>query len=175
MQTRFTYEAELEKDELGGYYASFPEIEGAFTDGDNLEHTVEMAAEVLELVLGGMIDEGKALPKAVFRGSSGDIIRIAISVEITPEDIERMKCLTVTEAAEYLAVSKGRISQMLDAGILETVSFGNDRLVTIASINERKRNPKRAGRPRKSEQTTKASNIHSETAVRTRALTVQGK
>ena len=38
---------------------------------------------------------------------------------------------------------------MLDDGVLQPVPFGNDRLVTIASVERRKREPKRAGRPRK--------------------------
>ncbi len=48
-----------------------------------------------------------------------------------------------------LGLSTGRISHMLDAGVLQAVPFGNERLVTLASINERKANPRKAGRPKK--------------------------
>jgi excisionase family DNA binding protein len=74
---------------------------------------------------------------------------MAVSVEVTPEMIERMKCVTATEAARKLGVSKGRVTHMLNAGVLQAVPFGNDRLVTLASINERIENPRKAGRPRK--------------------------
>ncbi|MEG0503646.1 MAG: helix-turn-helix domain-containing protein, partial [Raoultibacter sp.] len=69
------------------------------------------------------------------------------------EFIERTKCVTPTEAAEMLGLSKGRISHMLKSGVLQAVRFGDERLVTIASINKRKKASVGAGRP-KTEHTT---------------------
>jgi len=149
MKDRFIYEAELEKNETGGYSVTFPDVDGAFTFGDGLESSVDKAAEVLQLVIAGLLDEGEPLPKPRFRGHSDNAFRVAVSVEVSPEIIERVKCMTVTEAAKELRVTKGRICQMLDAGILQAVPFGNERLVTIASINARKANPGKTGRPSK--------------------------
>ena len=146
---RFTYEAELAKDELGGYSVSFPDVAGAYTFGKDLSHSIEMAAEVLQLILAELLDEGKPLPRPRFQSHGDGVLRIAVSVEITPEFIESTKCMTVTEAAEELGITTSRVSQMLNSGILQAVPFGKERLVTIASINDRKENQRKAGRPKK--------------------------
>lgn len=57
--------------------------------------------------------------------------------------------MTVSEAAEYLEVTPGRVSQLLSSGQLEPYMYGNTRLVTIASVNERLANKPEAHRPRK--------------------------
>lgn len=147
MKERYIYEVELEENELGGYSASFPELPDAFTYGEDLEETVDRAAEVLQLIIAEYLDEGKPLPDPIFRGSQG-AFRLAISVDVSPELIERVKCTTVTEAAKALGVTKGRIVHMLDAGILRALPFGNERLVTIASVNMRKTHPGKPGRPK---------------------------
>ena len=147
MKKRYIYEVELEENELGGYSASFPELPDAFTYGENLEETVDRAAEVLQLIIAEYLDEGKPLPKPVFRGSQ-EAFRLAISVDVSPELIERVKCMSVTEAAKALGVTKGRVAHMLDAGILRAIPFGNERLVTIASVNMRKTHPGKPGRPK---------------------------
>lgn len=149
MKNRFIYEAELKLNEYEGYSVVFPQLPDASTHGRDLAESVERAAEALELIIAEYLDEGKHLPSPTFSGHSEDTLRIAVSVEVTPELIERTKCVTATEAANMLGLSKSRVTHMLDAGILQTVPFGNDRLVTLASIKERLKNPKSAGRPRK--------------------------
>jgi predicted RNase H-like HicB family nuclease/predicted XRE-type DNA-binding protein len=146
---RYVYEAEFEESEQGGYTVMFPQLPDAFTQGKDLVDAVDMAAEVLELIIGSYLDEGEALPTPIFNGHSEGMLRIGISVLVTPEMIERMKCVTVAEAASMLKLSRGRISHMMDSGILQAVPFGNERLVTLASINKRIQEPRRAGRPRK--------------------------
>ncbi|MDR1358661.1 MAG: type II toxin-antitoxin system HicB family antitoxin [Coriobacteriales bacterium] len=149
MKRRFVYEAEFILDEYDGYSVAFPQLPDAFTQGKDLIESVEMAAEVLELIIAEYLDEGRRLPVPMFYGYSDKVLRIAISVEVTPELIERTKCVTATEAATMLGLSNGRITHLLDAGILQAVPFGNDRLVTLVSINKRLTNPIKSGRPRK--------------------------
>jgi antitoxin HicB len=149
MKPRYLYEAEFVQEEDGRYSVEFPQLPDAFTFGNDMAEAMDRAAEVLELIIGEYIDDGKPLPDPIFLGQSNDVLRVAISVTVTPEMIERMKCVSVGEAANMLKITKGRISQMLDANILQGVPFGNERLVTLASINERKKTPKGAGRPKK--------------------------
>jgi predicted RNase H-like HicB family nuclease len=149
MTNRFLYEAELQPNELGGYSVTFPQLSDAFTYGKDLNEAVLRASEVLELVIAEYLDEGISLPEPVFEGHADDVLRIGISVEVTPDLIARTRCVTTSEAATMLNLSRGRVSHMLDAGILQALPFGNERLVTIASINERKANPRKAGRPGK--------------------------
>ncbi|MDR3307745.1 MAG: type II toxin-antitoxin system HicB family antitoxin [Coriobacteriales bacterium] len=149
MSTRFIYEAEF-KDDSGGYFVSFPQLPDAFTQGDDFIQATERAAEVLQLVIASSIDTGETLPEPVFKGYCEGTLRTAVSVEVTPDLIERSKCVTVTEAAEMLGVTKGRVAHMLDDGVLQPITFSDTRLVTLASINNRLANPRKAGRPSKS-------------------------
>jgi len=144
----YVYEATIIKDEKG-YFAQFEDIEAAYAPGDTLEMVIEAAADTLQLLLAEYLDTGIQLPQPVFRLSNAETFRVAIAVEVSKEFIERTKCVTVTEAASELGVSKSRISHMLDSGILQALPFGNERLVTLASINARKAAPRNAGRPRK--------------------------
>lgn len=136
-------------EESGGYSVSFPQLPEAITQGDDMADAIEQAAEVLELVIAAYLDDGIRLPDPVYSGHFEGLQHVAISVEVTQETIERVKCVTASEAARMLGLSKGRITHMLGAGILQAVPFGNDRLVTLASINARINNPKKAGRPPK--------------------------
>lgn len=83
------------------------------------------------------------------RLNSDKVLRICVSVEVTPELRERIKCVAASEAARMLGLSKQRVSGMLNDGVLHAVPLGNKRLVTLASNNKRKENPRGAGRPKK--------------------------
>lgn len=71
------------------------------------------------------------------------------TVEVTDEDIATSRCMTIKQAAEELGVSISRVSQLVTRGTLEAYEHNGDRLVTIASVNERKANPPAPHRPKK--------------------------
>ncbi len=49
--------------EDGGYAVNFPDFESCYTDGDNLEDALEMAADVLCLTLYDMEERGETIPE----------------------------------------------------------------------------------------------------------------
>ncbi|MCL2529032.1 MAG: type II toxin-antitoxin system HicB family antitoxin [Coriobacteriia bacterium] len=144
----YIYEATITKED-GYYYAEFADIGAAYADGATFEEAVKAAAETLKLVLAEHLDTGLQLPRPTFQLSSDVAMRVAIAVDVTQEFIEQSKCVPASEAARMLGLSKGRISNMINSGVLQAVPYGNDRLVTLASINDRLKNPRGAGRPRK--------------------------
>ena len=144
----FVYEAAINKEEES-YHVEFNDFGAAYADGTTVVEAIKAAAETLQLALAEYLDTGMKIPEPSFRLSDNEMLRIAIAVDVTPEFIERTNCVTTGEAAKMLGLSKGRITHMLNAGILQAVPYGNDRLVTLASINERLKNPREAGRPRK--------------------------
>ncbi|MCL1796956.1 MAG: type II toxin-antitoxin system HicB family antitoxin [Eggerthellaceae bacterium] len=146
----FIYEATITRNEEG-YFATVDDIGGVYADGDTFNEAIEGIVETLQLVLAEYLDTGMTLPKPSFQPSDTDSMRVAIAVEVSPEFIARSKCLTPTEAARELGLSKGRISQLLNCGKLQAIPFGNERLVTLASIHVYKKTSRKAGRPRKSE------------------------
>ena len=46
-----------------GFWIEFPDIDGAFTEGKDMDEAMNMAKDCLDLVLSYYIDEGKQLPK----------------------------------------------------------------------------------------------------------------
>jgi predicted RNase H-like HicB family nuclease len=56
----------VHQDEEGGYWASFPELPGCFTQGSTLEELREHAAEAVSGHLEALRESGKPLPDPIF-------------------------------------------------------------------------------------------------------------
>ena len=140
---RSIYDAVIERDE-DGYSVSFPQFPEAVTFGATREEASRRAAEVLVLALAERIEEGGEIPS---QERVAEVL--SVGVEVTGDDIDKSKCLTIDQAAQELGVSAGRVSQLASSGKLTAVTFGKRRMVTIASVNERKANPPLPSRPRK--------------------------
>lgn len=57
------YPAVFHADERGGYFVEFPDVKGAFTEGEIVSEGIEMAQEALGLVLAvSYIEKGLELP-----------------------------------------------------------------------------------------------------------------
>ncbi|GAB2027396.1 type II toxin-antitoxin system HicB family antitoxin [Lactovum odontotermitis] len=76
------YPAIFHLEETGGYFIEFPDIDGAFTgiNEDNLAFGLEMAEEVLGMVLADYIESGEELPKASpiqeIEATTGDMVTL---------------------------------------------------------------------------------------------------
>lgn len=141
----YLYGVDLEQGEQGEWYASFPQFPGAFADGDTMQEAIGNAADVLRMFIAEYLDEGKPLPDSGIR----DDTKAVISVDVSDSFRASSKCMTVSEAADALGVTPGRVSQLLTAGQLEPYMDGGTRLVTIESVNARLSSKPRTGRPRK--------------------------
>lgn len=141
----YTYAATITEQD-GGWFVSFPDFPGAYSPGATIAEACDGAAESLRLTIAEHIDTGLQLPAPNITAKPEAVF----CVEVSDEFIAESKCMTATEAAQELGVTPGRVTQLLDAGLLEPYQFGGQRLVTIASVNARKQSAPRRGRPRKS-------------------------
>ena len=144
----YTYYAIIESSD-DGFIVDFPAFEGrVYADGDNASDASKNASEALRLVLAEYIYAGTTLP------SPGSMTgcNAVFTVEVNDSYIAETQCMTFSQAAEALGVSMGRISQMVKNGTLQLYEHGGKRLITIASINSRKKRQPKAGRPRRSTQ-----------------------
>lgn len=57
-----TYVAVIQEAEEGGYTLYFPDVENAYTEGDNIEETMTNAQEVLGVMLAYRIEEEEPFP-----------------------------------------------------------------------------------------------------------------
>lgn len=69
MSSKYVYPAIFTPEENGGYSVLFPDLDGCYTCGDNLEDSLEMAADALALVLYGYEKNGCAIPAPSARES----------------------------------------------------------------------------------------------------------
>lgn len=60
---KYVYPAVFEPEEEGGYSINFPDLEGCFTCGEDLNDGIAMAEDALALVLYGYESDNKAIPK----------------------------------------------------------------------------------------------------------------
>lgn len=139
----YTYEASIEQVD-GDWLVTFPQFEGTFGGGKTLRKACANASEALRLRIAGMVDEGEPLPRASFRKPP----QCVFTVEVDDRYIQGTKTVSQAEAAEMLGIGKSRVSQLVKAGLLDTVNIDGRSRVTIASVNERIANPPAPHRPK---------------------------
>lgn len=142
----FVYEFEVFPDE--GDLTVIPyDMHGA-TGGKDFKEACEMAADWLMLDMQHCVMHDLPIPEATFgnkpRHKDGKNIIVAVQVE--KENIPRY---TFAEAARQLGVTRGRVSQMVDACLLETFELDGRKWVTKYSVDARLAERPKAGRPRK--------------------------
>lgn len=59
---KYAYPAVFTPAEEGGYTVNFPDLEGCFTEGDDMAETLYMAEDVLALILYGYETDGRRIP-----------------------------------------------------------------------------------------------------------------
>lgn len=138
---------EFEFFEDDGCVNAFPcgELGRGATFGDDLEDAVESAADFLAEAVDDHLMNGTELPPMSFghEPERGGRI-IAIAVERKLGDIPAM---TAADAARELGVSSARVSQLINAGLLDSWKDGTRRMVSRASVEARKECDVRPGRP----------------------------
>lgn len=141
---RFNYPGYFEPNELDGYSVWFPDLPECHTDGDNLDDTVNMAAEALELVIESYIDNGRALPEPSLDAQAPEGVReLLVSVDVDSEN----RMITAREAAKMLGVSDARVRQLILKGALLARKQAGVNFVYLRSVLDRLQEAPVSGRP----------------------------
>jgi len=61
---KYTYPAIFEKEQDGGYSIYFPDIEGCYTQADDISEGIENASDALCMMLYELEKQGKPMPKS---------------------------------------------------------------------------------------------------------------
>ena len=115
---------------------------GGGTFGSDLSDAVESAADFLACMVDDHLMGGVDLPEPDFGHQpqhGGKIIAVAVSRELG--DIPAV-------TARMLGVSTARVSQLINAGLLDSWKDGTKRMVSKASIEARLADAPKAGRPK---------------------------
>lgn len=139
------YEFEVFEED-GGYIALPFDFEGG-TQGSTLRETCEMAAAWLQTEIEFRSMHGETLPDPTFGNKpkyNGE--RTLVAVHAGKDTVPR---ITAAEAARRLGVTRGRVSQMITSGLLDTFELDGRTWVSEYSVNARLEEKPSAGRPRK--------------------------
>ena len=151
--TRYLYEVELRPGENGSYSVRVPDLDGCFTQGKTRNDALDMAADALMTYVAALLKCGDPIPEPSFghQAPEGGMV-IALSFETDADFI--IDAVSPSEAAAMLGVTRGRVSQMIRNGVLDSYEHNGERMVDLVSINARLAAPRKAGRPRKTFVTT---------------------
>ena len=129
---KYVYPAIFEPNELGGYCVYFPDLENVYTQGDDLLHAMDMAQDVLCLMLYDMEKKGLSMPKAskasAVKAKSDDIVNlVACDTEFYKKYFENKAVkinatipLWLKEAGEK---KHANFSQILQNGVKEYLNL----------------------------------------------------
>ena len=141
------YEFEVFKGESGMLIAVPYDMDGG-TQGRDMREVAEMAADWLQGEMEYRAMRELPFPEPTFDNEpryGGK--NIVVAVNTGKESIPR---ITAAEAARRLGLTRGRVSQMVRAGLLDTFELDGRTWVTEYSVEARLAEKPKAGRPRKS-------------------------
>ena len=119
---------------------------GGGTLGSSLNDAVESAADYLACMVDDNLMGGIELAAQDFGHEpqyGGKIIAVAVSRELND-----IPAVTAANAARMLGVSSARVSQLINAKLLDSWKDGTKRMVSKASIEARLADAPKAGRPK---------------------------
>jgi predicted RNase H-like HicB family nuclease len=142
---QYTYEFEMVQSE--GWYVALPFGMDGGTQGKTIEEASLMAADWLRMEIEHRLMYELDIPVATFGNVpvEGGICMI-VSVDAGLDSVRRV---SASEAARMLDVSPSRVTHMIRDGLLEAFRDGHKTYVTLASVEARKAEPRKSGRPRK--------------------------
>lgn len=136
---KYAYPAIFTPEEDGGFSITFPDLEGCYTQGDNIADGLIMAEDALALVLYGYETDGRELPEPSAPGTlpltDGEFVNFVscdtLSYRKMYNNKSVKKTLTIPEWLNEAAISNGlNFSQVLQEALMEKVHArqGVDRL-----------------------------------------------
>ena len=127
-----TYFAVFEKTKTG-FSVYFPDVPGCITCGNNFEHSMRMAQEVLGLHLYGMEKDGEPFPQRtdnIPEPGSGDIVAaVTVFPALVKDEMENRRVKTNVTIPHWLkaaAEAEGlNYSRLLENAIKETLGIAS--------------------------------------------------
>ncbi len=146
---KYIYQAFLEPDDEGGYVIEFPDLPGCISEGNTYAEAVAMGADAARTYVASLLAHKDPIPEPRRATTPDGCESVMVFFEADPSYVVSGEVVSAAEASRTLGVSPGRITQMIDSGLLDGYRNGRRTWVTIASVNARKASAPKAGRPKK--------------------------
>lgn len=146
---KYIFQAFLTPENDGGYSVEFPDLPGCFSCGDTFHEAVAMGADAAKTYVASLLGHGETVPEPQRLSCPSGTESIMVFFEADPTYIVEGAVVCAAEASRRLNVSPGRITHILDAGVLDGYREGRRTWVSVASIEKRLSEAPKAGRPRK--------------------------
>lgn len=146
---KFVYQAFLTPEEDGGFSTEIPDLPGCYSQGTDFKDAVEMTADAGKTYIASLMKDGDPIPSATTRDVPEGDREAWICFETDPSYIVEGDVVSAAQAARDLGVSAGRVTHMIDSGLLDGYRNGRRTYVTRKSIDARLASPHPAGRPKK--------------------------
>ncbi|HIS40994.1 MAG TPA: type II toxin-antitoxin system HicB family antitoxin [Candidatus Aphodovivens avistercoris] len=146
---KYLFDAIMTPEENGGYSVEFPTLPGCFTCGDDYREAAMMAADAAKTWVASRLKHGESVPEYRKEDAPAGCERLCVFFETDESYVIEGPVISAAQAARELGVSAGRVTQMLNAGLLDGYRSGRRTWVAKASVEARKSSPRLVGRPRK--------------------------
>lgn len=129
---KYSYPAVFTPEPEGGYSINFPDLEGCFTQGDDMTEALMMAEDVLALVLYGYETDGREIPVPSspdkFSSTDGKFVNyiacdtLAYRKMFNNKSVK--KTLSIPEWINEAAIAMGlNFSQVLQEALLQKIQL----------------------------------------------------
>lgn len=146
---KYIFQAFLTPEDEGGYSVEFPDLPGCFSCGDTFHDAVAMGADAAKTYVASLLGREEAVPEPQHHSCPSGAEDVMVFFEADPTYIVEGAMVSAAEASRRLGVSPGRITHMLDAGVLDGYREGRRTWISVASVEKRLSETPKAGRPRK--------------------------
>lgn len=143
----YLYQAVLAPDEEGGYDVTAPALPGLATWGATYEEAAAAAADAMRTYVASLLKHGEPVPEDRIAETGPGERAVMIYFEVDAGYIVAGEVISAAEASRRLGVSAGRVTHMLDSGILEGYRSGRRTYITERSVRARIAAGARPGRP----------------------------
>lgn len=145
---KYIYQAFLTPDEEDGFVVTFPDLPGCVSEGDTFTEAAAKGADAAKTYVASLLAHGDALPEPQRHNCPENSESVLIFFETDPSYLITGNVVSAAEAARRLGLSPGRVSHMINAGILDGYRQGRRTWVSTASIEARLQDTPQPGRPR---------------------------
>lgn len=131
---KYAYPAVFTPAEEGGYTVNFPDLEGCFTEGDDMAEALYMAEDALALILYGYETDGRTIPAPSspdnIKLDSGEFINFVACDTLAYRKMYSNKAvkktLTIPEWLNESATAMGlNFSQVLQEALIAKLNLRN--------------------------------------------------